>query len=301
MKKILALILCLAMIFSFAACGGSESDSSDNGASNGGENNSATGSVTSIKFAFDTYEVNVDDYKLISEGIVIEPVGSKVIYESSDNDIASISKKGEVSGLKEGTVTITAKSEDGSVTATCTVVVKGFGSIVSRHPVTNEGGITMKRYLLPEAPDDTNAIVVVISKNIDKSVDKTAITTLNYGEKNSDGYYISSGEGFYVTRNEGKGGSYLLDNVPSGDYVGLIICSKDYTDDKTYDNSTIAATLKDSKLSEVLSAEEIEAIAGCAPIQSREFVVKEFTVKANEITVFAHQFNIDGGQVGAKK
>ncbi len=288
MKKIFCLILSFVMLFSFAACG---SGSTDSNASDG-----ATG-ATSIKFSKETYEVNVGDYNMISDGIVIEPAGAKVVYEVSDTEVATISKKGEVNGLKEGTVTVTAKSEDGKVTATCTVVVKGFGSIVARDPVTGEGGITMKRYRLPEAPDDTNAIIVVISKTIDKSIDKTAIKTLDFGAKNEDGYYITSGEGFYVTRNNDKG-NYLLQNVPSGDYVGLIICSKDYTDNKTYDNSTIADTLKASKLSEVLSAEEIEAIAGCAPIQSREFVVKEFTVNAQETIVFGHAFNVDGGVVG---
>ena len=295
MKKILALILCLALLFSFAACGGSDSDdsnSTDNGTVNAGDNNSVAASVTSIKFAAETFEVKVGGYKMVSEGIVIEPAGSKVLYESSDSDIASVSKKGEVSGLKEGTVTITAKSEDGSVTATCTVVVKGYGSIVARDEETKVGGITQKRYKAPEAPDDTNAIIVIISKNVDKSADKTIVTTLDYGTRNEDGYYFKSGEGFYVSRNNDKG-NYLLEDVPAGDYVGLIICSKDYTNFKTYDNSTIVTTLKGSKLAEVLSDAEIEALAACAPIQSREFVVKELTVKPEETTVFGHDFRID--------
>ncbi len=284
MKKILSLILAVAMLFCFAACGGS--DSTESSASEG-----ATG-ATSIKFSAESYEVRVNGYKMISDGIVIEPAGAKVVYESSDTDVATISKKGEVNGLKEGTVTITAKSEDGKVTATCTVVVKGFGSIVARDAKTGEGGITQKRYNAPEAPDDTNAIIVIISKNIDKSIEKDAVTSLNYGTRNEDGYYIVSGEGFYVTRNNDKG-NYLLEDVPVGEYVGLIICSKDYTNFKSYDNSTIAPTLKASKLNEVLSEAEIEAIAGCSAIQSREFFVSELSVKAEETTVFGHAFRID--------
>jgi hypothetical protein len=283
MKKILSLILAIAMLFCFAACGGSDStDSSAEG----------TTGATSIKFSAESYEVRVNGYKMVSDGIVIEPAGAKVVYESSDNDVATISKKGEVNGLKEGTVTITAKSEDGKVSATCTVVVKGFGSIVARDAKTGEGGITQKRYNAPEAPDDTNAIIVIISKNVDKSADKTIVTTLDYGTRNEDGYYNMSGEGFYVTRNNDKG-NYLLEDVPTGEYVGLIICSKDYTNYKSYDNSTIASTLKASKLSEVLSDAEIEAIAGCAPIQSREFYVSEFSVEAEQTTVFGHAFRID--------
>ena len=289
MKKILCLILAVAMLFSFAACGGSESSEAESVADN--TESTATG-ATSIKFAADTYEVKVGGYKMVSDGIVIEPAGAKVVYSSSDTDVVSISKKGEVNGLKEGTVTITAKSEDGSVSATCTVVVLGYGSIVARDEETKVGGITQKRYKAPEAPDDTNAIVVIISKNVDKAADKAIVTSFDFGARNEDGYYFKSGEGFYVTRNNDKG-NYLLEDVPTGDYVGLIICSKDYTNYKTYDNSTIAANLKASALAGVLSDAEIDAIAARPEIQSREFVVKEFSVKAEETTVFGHDFRID--------
>lgn len=285
MKKFLSLILAVAMLFCFAACGGSETTES-----NASE---ATG-ATSIKFSAESYDVKVGGYKMISDGIVIEPAGAKVVYEVSDTNIATISKKGEINGLEEGTVTVTAKSEDGKVTATCTVVVKGYGEIVARNTETGEGGITQKRYKAPEAPDDTNAIIVVISKNVDKSADKTIITTLDYGARNEEGYYIKSGEGFYVTRNNDKG-NYLIKDVPTGDYVGLIICSKDYTvnNAKSYDNSTILPTLKASALGEVLSDAELTALAATTPIQSREYVIKEFSVKSNETTVFGHAFRID--------
>jgi hypothetical protein len=69
--------------------------------------------------------------------------------------------------------------------------------------------------------------------------------------------------------------------------------SKDYTNYKTYDNSTIAANLKASALAGVLSDAEIDAIAARPEIQSREFVVKELSVKAEETTVFGHDFRID--------
>ncbi len=285
MKKILALILAIAMLGCFAACGGSGDDST---ASDG------EAQATSIKFSADTYEVKVDGYTKVSEGITIEPAGAKVTYEVSDENIATIDKKGEVNGIAEGTVTVTAKSLDGKVSATCTVVVKGYGKVSSHNEDRTEGGITNKRAGAPEEPDDTGAIIVIVSKKIDKSVDKTAITTLNFGTRNEDGYYITAGEGFYVTRNNDKG-HYLIEDVPAGDYIGLIISSKDYTNFshiKTYDNTTIYPTLQ-AKFADYLTDDEIKALAAHTALQSREYHIAEFTVTANAITPFYKAFRID--------
>ena len=55
---------------------------------------------------------------------VLEPItsGEEITYESSDPTIAKVSKKGVVTALKPGTVTITIKS--GKLTATCKITVK---------------------------------------------------------------------------------------------------------------------------------------------------------------------------------
>lgn len=55
---------------------------------------------------------------------VLEPItsGEEITYESSDPAIAKVSKKGVVTALKPGTVTITIKS--GKLTATCKITVK---------------------------------------------------------------------------------------------------------------------------------------------------------------------------------
>ena len=282
MKKILCLVLAVAMLFCFAACGGSEStESTASGATN----------ATSIKFSADSYKVKVDDYNMISDGIVVEPAGAKVLYEVSDTEIATISKKGEISGLKEGTVTVTAKSEDGKVTATCTVVVYGVGQVSDRLTPEDLYGIVNKRAESSERVPDSKAIIVIISKNVDKNADKTIVTTLDYGSL-KDGYYVNSGDGFYVARNNVQS-SYLIEDVIPGDYVGLIISGEDYTGYKTYDNSTILPTLKNSALSSVLSDAELTALAATDAMQDHEFVVKEFTVKSGETTVFGNEFDIN--------
>jgi hypothetical protein len=271
------------MLFSFAACGTGTESGTEGGAVQ----------ATSIKFAKEVYDVAVDDYVLVSKDIKIEPADAEVDYEVSDTSIATINKKGEVTGVKEGTVTVTAKSKDGKVTATATLNVKGFGTVSSHNEDMTGDGIITKRAVSVEWNPDRGAIIVFVSKNVDKNIDKTIVKTLDYGTKNEDGQYINSGDGFYVVRNNDEG-NYIVENVPAGEYVGLIICSNsEYEGYITYDNSTIASRLKATKLSECLTDAEIEAIAGCKAIQSRKFSVQEFVVKANEHTVLADRFSID--------
>ena len=48
----------------------------------------------------------------------------EIIWTTSDSSIATVDSTGKVTGIKEGTVTITAKTKDGKVVSTCTVEVK---------------------------------------------------------------------------------------------------------------------------------------------------------------------------------
>ena len=69
--------------------------------------------------------VKTNENVTIKATVVPENATDKnVIWTSSDENIATADSNGKVTGIKEGTVTITATTIDGSVTATCTVKVE---------------------------------------------------------------------------------------------------------------------------------------------------------------------------------
>ena len=79
--------------------------------------------VTSIDLDLKNIEVNIGEKKTITA--IIKPLNAtnkNVTWTSSDNTIASV-VNGNITGIKEGTVTITAKTSNGK-TAICNVVVK---------------------------------------------------------------------------------------------------------------------------------------------------------------------------------
>lgn len=287
MKKLLSLVLSVVLLLSFAACGGDsdkETDGSD--ASKG----SAAG-VTSIKFDKESYTVEVEGYITLSEFVTVEPAGSALKFSSSDETIAEVSssKKGEFMGVKTGEVTVTATSEDGSVSATCKLVVAGLGTVVARNGT--EGGITHKRWGAVERPDDANAKIVVIPKDLAEGTDMSKAVSFDYGEPAADNSCaVAYEEGYYVAKT-GDTGNYELKGVPEGDYVGLIVCSRDYTANKKYSKDTALATFKSSAIAKYFTDAEINTIVDS--IYQLEFYVGEFTVRANEITVFGHDFAPD--------
>lgn len=57
------------------------------------------------------------------ETLTVYGTNQNVTWNSSNTSIATVNKDGVVTGVKDGTVTITATTEDGSYTATCVVIV----------------------------------------------------------------------------------------------------------------------------------------------------------------------------------
>ena len=285
MKKLLCLLMSVLVLFAFAACGSSESG--DDTSSDAG----ATGAATAITFDAESYTVEVGEYITLKENITVTPEGADVKFSCSDDTVAELysATNGEFYGAKSGEVTVTAASSDGKVTATCKLVVAGIGTIVGRDDDTNVGGITNKRWGAVERPDDSEAYIVIVPKGL-SGADMSKAVALEAGEKAADGSCAVAVNGYYIAKT-GDTGNYTLEDIPEGDYVGIIISSMDYTTRKQYDVNTALSTFKASAMGSYFT--DAEASEFVQKFFNREFYVGEFTVTANTKTVFGYDFEPD--------
>lgn len=121
-----------------------------------------------------------------------------VKWYTSDKKIATVSQKGVVTPVKAGTVTITAKTEDGSFKKTCTVTVERASTSVKLNKtavILNVGkSYTLKGTITPSDTTDktltwksSNTDVVTVSeKGVIKAVSKgeaTITVTTAHGKK----------------------------------------------------------------------------------------------------------------------
>lgn len=278
MKKLLCLMMSVLLLFSFAACGGD---------SEGTGSNSSTdiASVTVLKFDAESYTIGIAESIELSKYVIVEPAGTKLNFTSDNAEVANIynATTGDYEGAKTGETTVTVTA--GSLTATCKLIVAGKGTVVARNEETKEGGITNKRWGAVERPDDAEAKILIISKNLAEGTDMSNAVALNFGE-NFAAYY----DGYYVARTSGNG-NYELKDIPEGEYVGLIVSSHDYTPHKTYSRADAVATFKASAMGKYFTDAEIDTLVGS--FFNREFVIKDLTVKANEINIFGNLFQPD--------
>lgn len=292
MKKILCLILALAFLFCFAACGSKKASSDAKTESKSGtESTDASVKITAIVFDAENYDVAVDGDFDLSAHITVTPADGKAIFSIDDTNIATVTKKGIVTGGGSGTATVTAASEDGSVTATCKITVSGAGKIVARDTVTMEGGITNKRFGYVESSDDTDAYVVIVSKSI-AGTSMPGAASLDIGDNGAKSF-----AGYYVAKTNERG-EYSFEGVPEGDYIGIIFSSKDYTANKDYSSVDTKADIKATALGKIMTSADIDAMVDKLMSLNNmnfkhEFHVAEFSVKANQSTVFGCDFRID--------
>lgn len=284
MKKLLCLALTLAMLFCVVACGGSDASAD-----------------VKIEFKAEKYTVEVGGYITFSELLTVTPADTQLTYTSSDTSIASLStpSKGEFEGLKAGEVTITAATKDGKASATCALTVVGMGTVVGRSvdeaTGTSIGGIANKYWIGVETPDDCDARIILISKNIAEGTDMTDAVNLNYGTEGEDGSAAAAyANSTYFVARTGTNANYEFEKVPAGEYVGLIISSFDYTTYKTYDLDSSIANFKSTAIAKYFTDSEIETLV--SKFYDREFFVDEVTVTALETTVFGYKFTPGGDQ-----
>ncbi len=284
MKKLLCLLMAVALVFSFAACGG-DGDSTDTGSK-------APAGATKITFDDATYTVGVEEYIMFSEHVTVEPAGSKIVYSCSDTSIAELAtpSRGEFMGIKTGTVTVTAASEDGKVTATCTLNVAGMGTVVAYDEESKVGGITNKRWGAVERPNDDNAFIAIIPKGL-TGADMSNIVSMDAGDEiPEDSSHALAVNGYFVARTGDKG-NYVLENVPEGEYIGIIISSMDYTRNKTYDKDAVLAAFKATAIASYFT--DAQASEFVSNFYEHEFYVGELKVEANTTTIFGKDFQPD--------
>ena len=284
MKKLLCLLMAMFVLFSFAACGGGEGESKDQSEAS---SQTPAGNAT-VKFDAESYTVGIEECITLKDHIVVEPADTAVKFSCTDETVVEVFSDsiGEFMGLKTGEVTVTVTA--GEATATCKLIVAGMGTIV--HSDGNEGGITNRRWKAVERPNDDKAYVVVIPKNLAAGTDMSKIVNLEVGEKLADGSSIVAVNGYYIAKT-GSTGNYTFENVPEGEYVGLIISGMDYTRNIRYDMATSVAEFKATAIARYFTDAEITSFV--EKFYDREFYVNEFTVSANQKTVFGHFFEPD--------
>lgn len=81
--------------------------------------------VTGVSLPFDELELNIGETKILSATVIPDSASNRMVYFSSSNpDIVSVDKTGNIKALKEGQATITVMTDDGNFTDTCLIIVK---------------------------------------------------------------------------------------------------------------------------------------------------------------------------------
>lgn len=170
--------------------------------------------ATVNKIEFTQNSMSVDIGKTCSQIPSVLPMEASyrmVYYTSSDESVASVdSVSGEVTGIKAGTATITAKSADGSkVTAAYTVSVKDLagnkgGDVAqptqvpiantqipaTQAPIVNTGSNVNNTSTQPSSSDTNKAIKIKAPKLKSCKASVKKITLKWNKVKNADGYII---------------------------------------------------------------------------------------------------------------
>ena len=144
-RYVVATAICSAVLMAFYAC-----DKTDNGLDNPpDEPQPKTVEVTKITITPPSSVDLTAGGGTMALAVAVEPANATdktVTWSSSDNTIATVSATGVITGLKEGTVIITATSKDGKIAAQYTITVKPdpkAGPIELTNAMINTGNVTL--------------------------------------------------------------------------------------------------------------------------------------------------------------
>lgn len=147
-----------------------------------------TSKITKIELTDENPEVKVGEYIGLKRRITpASAVNTPLKWESSDETVATVEQNGLVKGIKEGTAIITAKTEDGSVSATKRIkVVNGENS--SNKDSSENKNETSGTKMENKDEQKSNDTKVVNESSSNKTViaeDDSRIVTINAGENDT--------------------------------------------------------------------------------------------------------------------
>lgn len=143
---------------------------------------SACGEISVEKVELDVTTKTIDTGSTFKLNATITPndaTNTKLLWSSSNSDVASVDDEGKVTGLTAGTTVITVKTEDGGKTATCSVtVVPAVVNVesVSLNETTKEL-IKGESFTLVATVNPSNAT----NKNVSWSTSNASVVTVNNG------------------------------------------------------------------------------------------------------------------------
>lgn len=176
------------------------------------------------------------------------PAGGAVTWSSSDTSVATVSNSGLVTGVGNGTATITASC--GGKTATCSVTVSGFATLTGINAVYTQGGTVYDTDTLASLKSD-----LVVTASYDDSstetipaVDYTLSGTLAEGTSTITVSYGGFTDTFTVTVTE---------------WVDPTIHRWDFTQSLTDSVGGVTATLSESGATQDSTGLHISSASGC--------------------------------------
>jgi surface protein len=237
MKKILTVLFLLFLTFAACDGGGSGASTTENGGGNGGQGGTGgqggQGSqggghidVNSVTLNLTTVTLTIGSTEQLTATIAPADASNKEMTWSSNNEnVATVTNEGTITGISEGVATITVKTEDGSFTSDCFVTVESSPRPFITKWYTGDQGISNDNQV--RLPLDSSGTYNFTVKWGDGAID--TITRYNQNEIThtypSEGFYTIEiigtieGFGFQPVYNEDKEHLYVKDNKKLVDII----------------------------------------------------------------------------------
>lgn len=146
--------------------------------------------ITSIKLDKNSADMAVGE--TLKLGAALQPTAPKnamVYWSTSDETVANVSPNGVVTALKEGTVTITAMSEDGGLKNTCVITVgkkeETLMGDVNLDGVLSIADATMVQSYLAQSVSFNDKQIAAADFNNDGSISVADVTAIQTAIANS--------------------------------------------------------------------------------------------------------------------